>query len=77
MKKRAWISLTVFISAAMFCTNARSMIFSDGIFAPEEWEIIVVEVGLGGATSAVQVLDGGNPDEYRLVTCVVNEPVGE
>jgi hypothetical protein len=48
--------------------------FCDSTFDDDDWAQLVVVIGRGGSSSAVQVLDGGNPGAYRRVEQQRNAP---
>jgi hypothetical protein len=48
--------------------------FFDGVFPDIQWQLnAYYTLGNGGTTSALQVLTGGNPAEYRQITDTVND----
>jgi hypothetical protein len=47
---------------------AQALSFFDGVFDPADWSVMI---GGSGASTPVQMLAGGNPDEYFEIT---NEP---
>lgn len=65
-------ALTLACAALLAPAATANVIFSDGVFKPTDWQLISIDVGGNGSNTTVsQVLNGGNPNEYRRVLNVV------
>lgn len=62
--RTALLWLTILASRS---APGQTVTFSDGEFAPADWELIVLTNGNGGSSSAAQQSSGGNPSAYRRV----------
>ncbi len=62
-------TLTTIATVLILTTLAAAEVtFTDGEFAPADWELTLREDYNGGTVGAQQELTGGSPDEYRRVT---------
>lgn len=51
-----------------------TVVISDGIFAPHNWQLITVASTFSATATASQIMAGGNPDSYRAITHTLPTP---